>query len=118
MASWASKVRPRGPKVSSAPKAERDGDRDADAEPDPREQVAAVGLDQVGDQDADDQGRLEPFAQADQVVGEHEKSDYTATLGQPCQPQAGLAARSGTQNAPGSRVPGAFEPPVRIELTT
>ena len=70
-ASCASKVRPRGPNVSSAPKRERDGDRERHAGPDPGEQVATVGLDQVGDEDADDQGCLEAFAQPDQVVGEH-----------------------------------------------
>ena len=71
ISSWASKVSPRGPKVSSAPKARLTADRDADAEPDPRQQVPAVGLDEVGDQDADDQRGLEALAQADQVVREH-----------------------------------------------
>ena len=50
--------------------AERDADRDADADPDPGQQVAAVGLDQIGDQDADDERRLEALAQADQEVRE------------------------------------------------
>ncbi len=75
-ASCASKVRLRGPKVSSAPKPSeiRIGDRDPD--PDPGEQVAAVGLDQVGDQDDDDQARLEPLAQPDQVVPQGERRTW------------------------------------------
>ena len=75
ISSWASKVSPFGPKVSAAPKASEM----PTAMPTPiqilRQQVAAVGLDQVGDQDADDERRLEAFAQADQEVpeevGEH-----------------------------------------------
>ena len=73
IASWASKVRPRGPKVSSAPNAERDARPRAPTPTQIRgQQVAPVGLDQVGDQDADDERGLEALAQADQVVGEHE----------------------------------------------
>ena len=72
ISSWASKVSPFGPKVRAAPKAEGDDDGDADAQPDPRQQVTAVGLDQVGDEDADHQGGLEALAQADQEVGQHQ----------------------------------------------
>ena len=46
--------------------------RDADAEPDPGQQVPPVGLDQVSDQDADHQGGLEALAEADEEVGEHD----------------------------------------------
>ena len=71
MASCASKLRPRGPKVSSAPTAERHADGQPDAHPDRGQQVAPVGLDQVGDQDADDERRLEALAQPDQEVCKH-----------------------------------------------
>ena len=53
------------------PEGEAEGDRGRDAEPDGREPVAVSGLDQVGDEDADDEGRLEALTQADQVVREH-----------------------------------------------
>ena len=77
ISSCASKVRPRGPKVSAAPKARltRDGERDPG--PDPRQEVAPVGLDQVGDEDAHDEGRLQPLAQPDQVVRQHSAGHYT-----------------------------------------
>ena len=69
--SCASKLRLREVKVSSAPNA---SDR-AIAALTPtqigRQPVAAPGLHQVGDQDADDEGGFEAFAQADQVVREH-----------------------------------------------
>ena len=71
ISSWASKVSPFGPKVSTAPKASEISDRDPHPDPDPGQQVAAVGLDQVGDQDADDERGLKAFAQANQEVGEH-----------------------------------------------
>ncbi len=72
MASWASKDRPLGPNVRSAPNADRDGGRERDAGPDDPHEIAALGLDEVGDEDADDERRLEAFAQSDQVVGEHD----------------------------------------------
>ena len=51
---------------------QRDDHGDGDAGPDAGDQVAAVGLDQVGDQDDHDQAGLEPLAQADQVVPQGE----------------------------------------------
>ena len=48
-----------GRRTGAKPKASEISDRDPDTEPDPGQQVATVGLHQVGDQDADDQGRLE-----------------------------------------------------------
>ena len=71
ISSCASNVRPRGPKVSAAPKARLTATAIADPRPDPGQQVAAIGLDEVGDEDGDDQRRLEALAQADQVVREH-----------------------------------------------
>ena len=71
MASCASNDSPDGPNVSSAPKPSDDGDRDADAGPQRGQLVAAPGLDQVRDEDADDQRGLEAFAQTDEVVGDH-----------------------------------------------
>ena len=50
--------------------AEQRGERHAG--PDGGEQVAAVAAHQVGDDDADDQGRLEPLTEPDQVVREHD----------------------------------------------
>ena len=52
--------------------AEGEGEHDGrgDAAPDAGEQVAAFGLDEVGDQDDDDEAGLEPLAQPDQVVAE------------------------------------------------
>ncbi len=50
---------------------ERDEHGESDAEPDPRQQAAPVGLDQVRDEDADHEGGFESLAEADQVVGEH-----------------------------------------------
>ena len=54
-------------------RAEPDGDDDGDgdAQPDARQQLAAIGLDQVGHEDADDQRGLEAFTQSDQEVREH-----------------------------------------------
>ena len=79
ISSWASKVRPRGPKVSSAPKASETTTATATPSPDARQQVSTVGLHQVGDQDADDERGLEALAQADQVVGEHGRHSNTPT---------------------------------------
>ena len=69
--SWASNAELCEVKVSRAPKPRDSDDGDGDAEPDGREPVAVSGLDQVGDQDADDEGGLEALTQADQVVREH-----------------------------------------------
>ena len=54
-------------------RAEPDGDRcrRRDARPQGPEEVATLGLHEVGDEDADNERRLEALAQADQVVGEH-----------------------------------------------
>ena len=50
---------------------EADHQRHRDTDPHEPHPTPVAGLDQVGDQDADDQRRLEAFAQADEVVGEH-----------------------------------------------
>ena len=71
IASCASKVRRRGPKVSSAPKPSETATATAIPAQMPGEQLAPVGLDQVGDQDDHDQAGLQPLAQADQVVRQH-----------------------------------------------
>ena len=62
-------VRAEGEQRRRAPRESSDGE--ADAEPDAAEHVAAVDLDDVGDQDADDERGFEAFAQADQEVCEH-----------------------------------------------
>ncbi len=46
-------------------------DGDAHAEPDRRQFAAVVGLDEVGDEDADHEAGFQALAQADQIVGEH-----------------------------------------------
>ena len=53
--------------------AEGEGQRDgrAHAEPDAPQELTPVGLDQVRDEDADHEGRLQPLAQPDQIVAEH-----------------------------------------------
>ena len=56
------------------PEGEADRDRDRDPGPDPGQQVGALGLHQVGHQDAHDERGLEPLAEPDQVVGEHPPS--------------------------------------------
>ena len=48
--------------------------REPDAQPHEPQQVAPVRLDQVGDQDADDERRLQSLTKADQKVGEHRAS--------------------------------------------
>jgi hypothetical protein len=50
---------------------QRDADRDGHATPDAGEQLAAVGLDEVGHEDHHDEGGLEPLAEPDQVVRQH-----------------------------------------------
>ena len=47
------------------------GNRNADADPDLGQEVAAIGLHQVGDEDADYERGLQAFAQANQEVGQH-----------------------------------------------
>ena len=71
MASCASNDSPDGPNVRIAPNASDASDGDADPDPERRQQVAAPGLDQVRDEDADDQRGLETLAQTDEVVGDH-----------------------------------------------
>ena len=71
IASWASNVRPRGPKVSSAPKPREMSDGEADAGPDAGDQVPPAGLVEVCQQEDHDQRCLEAFAQADQEIGGH-----------------------------------------------
>ena len=51
--------------------AEAERDRRSHAGPDRRKPAGVARLDQVGHQDADHQGRFEPFAQPDEVVGKH-----------------------------------------------
>ena len=53
-----------GPEGQGGTEGEGDDHGDADAEPDRGQQVAAVGLDQVGDEDADDERGFETLAQA------------------------------------------------------
>ena len=48
---------------------EHDGERDAD--PEPRQHVAATQPRQVGDQDADDESRFQAFTKADEEGREH-----------------------------------------------
>ena len=43
----------------------------SDADPDVTDLVPPLGLDQIGDQDADDQAGFEALAETDQEVGEH-----------------------------------------------
>jgi hypothetical protein len=49
---------------------EREGDDDGDSDPGPDagEEVAPLGLDEVGDEDYHDEAGLQPLAQPDQVV--------------------------------------------------
>ena len=72
ISSWASKVRPLGPKVSAAPKP---SEMATTAMPTPSQILGSIepafGLDQVGHQDADHQSGLEALPQSDQIVGKH-----------------------------------------------
>ena len=45
--------------------------------------MATLGLDQVGDEDAHDQGRLQPLAQPDQVVRQHDGCTLHPNSGKP-----------------------------------
>ena len=50
---------------------DRQGDRGADPDPDAAQRVAPVELDQVGADDADDEGGFQPFAERDEERGGH-----------------------------------------------
>ena len=52
-------------------KQDRQDDGSGHAEPDPAQVLTTIRLDQVGDQDAHDESRLDAFTQADEVVREH-----------------------------------------------
>ena len=74
MVSCASKLSPRGPNVSRAPNASETATAIATPRPDPAEQLAAVRLHEVRDEDDHDQRGLEPLAETDQEVAEHGES--------------------------------------------
>ena len=54
-----------------APTTQREHDGSTDTGPDRRQEVAAIGPDEVCDEDADDESGLETLAKADQIVAEH-----------------------------------------------
>lgn len=71
IASWTSNVRPRGPKVRSAPKPSETPTGDGDAYPDHGQVTHPTGLDEIGDEYDDHEGCFKSFAQADEVIREH-----------------------------------------------
>ena len=71
IASCASKVSPRGPKVSSAPNASETATAIATPAQTRPSRLAAVGLHEVGHQDHHDERGLEALAEPDEVVREH-----------------------------------------------
>ena len=74
IASWASKLKPFGPYVSAAPAPSDTSTAMATPAPHHRQHLPAIGADEVGDEDADDQRCFEAFAQTDQEVREHGRS--------------------------------------------
>ena len=72
--SCASNVSVYAPKVRMAPMREREQHRQAHADPQPGQHVAPAEPGHVRHQDADDQRRLEAFAQADEEGREHGRS--------------------------------------------
>ncbi len=69
--SWASKLRLLEVNVSTAPNARLSATAASTPIHDRAQPGPVVGLDQVGDENADDQRRLEALPQTDQVVREH-----------------------------------------------
>jgi hypothetical protein len=60
-----------GGELEGGPDGQAERDRGRHPQPHRAEAVAVAGLDQVGDQDADDQGGLQALAQPDEVVRHH-----------------------------------------------
>ena len=64
---------------------DREGDRGADPDPDAAQRIAPVELDQVGADDADDEGGFQPLAERDEERGGHGR----------CLPRVRLVHRDG-----------------------